>query len=147
MPGSWPQHEFPNLNDQNCVVASPLTRKYNCIAWAASNATRKWWPDALGIGYWPPNVARQETIDAFVRAYETLGYLACNDDSLEVGFEKIALYVDTSGTPTHAALQLPDGRWTSKIGDFEDIEHETVNDLNGPCYGRPVRYLRRPRQP
>ena len=31
---------------------------------------------------------------------------------LEPGFEKIALYADNSGKPTHAARQLDNGRWT-----------------------------------
>jgi len=99
----------------------------------------------MGIGYWPRNVARLETLDAFARAYGTLGYLPCADGSLEAGFEKIALYVDASDTPTHAALQLSNGKWTSKMGDFEDIEHETVDDVGGGAYGTAVAYLKRQR--
>jgi hypothetical protein len=140
MPGSWPQHLFPGLN-----VKSPLDRRYNCIAWAVENTTKKWWPDPMGIGYWPPNVLRAETLDAFIRAYETRGYSACPDGTLEAGFEKIALYVDAAGTPTHAALQLLDGKWTSKLGDFEDIERETVSDVAGPAYGNPRAYMKRRR--
>lgn len=98
----------------------------------------------MGVGYWPPNVARHETIESFIHAYETVGYLPSPDGNLEPGFEKIALYIDPSGTPTHAARQLSDGRWTSKLGDFEDIEHDTVNDVTGPCYGTIACYLRRP---
>ncbi len=44
-------------------------------------------------------------------------------------FEKIAIYVDTDGVPTHAARQLPDGSWTSKLGDWEDIQHQTLEAL------------------
>ena len=47
--------------------------------------------------------------------------------------------------PTHAALQLESGAWTSKLGDFEDIEHVTVDAVNGPLYGRPVAFLSRRR--
>ena len=99
----------------------------------------------MGIGYWPPNVARAETLDAFIRAYGTLGYTTCPDATLETDIEKIALYVDAYGTPTHASLQLRDGRWTSKMGDFEDIEHDTEHDVGGPAYGTPVAYMRRQR--
>ena len=67
----------------------------------------------------------------------------CLSDSLESGFEKIALFVDPSGMPTHAARQLTDGRWTSKLGASVDIEH-SLRDLEGDQYGRVALVLRRP---
>ena len=100
----------------------------------------------MGIGYWPPNIAREETVDAFVRAYGTLGYVCCASGDLEANAEKIVIYCDGEGTPTHAALQLRDGRWTSKMGGFEDIEHATPDVLTGPRYGRPSVYMGRDRQ-
>jgi hypothetical protein len=100
----------------------------------------------MGVGYWPQNVVREETVDAFLRAYGTLGYVQCADGALEAGIEKVVIYVDAAGTPTHAALQLQDGRWTSKLGDFEDIEHSTPETLSGPRYGAPSIYMRRRRQ-
>jgi hypothetical protein len=94
--------------------------------------------------------AREATVGAFVLAFGTLGYVACDDGLLEDGVEKIALYaeLEPDGTlsPTHAAVQLPDGYWSSKIGDFEDITHFTVESLHGPVYGEVVQYLKRPRQ-
>jgi hypothetical protein len=49
------------------------------------------------------------------------------------------------GEPTHAAKQLPDGRWKSKLGDFEDIEHNTVKAVEDDyCYGTVVQYMKRP---
>jgi hypothetical protein len=36
--------------------------------------------------------------------------------------------------PKHAARQLPNGRWTSKLGVSEDIEH-ALHDLTGLIYG------------
>ena len=100
------------------------------------------------IGYWPPNIPRQETLDAFVRAYETCDYVECADGAQEPGFEKIAVYAkrEPNGDliPTHAALQLPDGRWTSKLGPFEDVDHTTLDVLNSPAYGAAVRFLKKP---
>ena len=90
MPG-WPQNEFPNLNPQNHSPTSPVDFRYNCIAWAAGDQTRKWWPDAFGIGYWPPGIAREETVAAFIAAFQTLGFSICSDNSFEVGFEKIVI--------------------------------------------------------
>ena len=48
--------------------------------------------------------------------------------------------------PTHAARQFPGGRWTSKLGPAEDIEHE-LEELAGPLYGEVVLILRRPARP
>ena len=101
----------------------------------------------MQIYYWPPDVPRQMTIDAFIKAYGTLGYEACNTFEVEQDYEKIALFEDSEKTPTHAAKQLQDGRWTSKLGDFEDIEHADLHCLEGPLYGKVSCCLRRKRQP
>ncbi|MCG8587287.1 MAG: hypothetical protein MI757_21490 [Pirellulales bacterium] len=45
---------------------------------------------------------------------------------------------------THAARQLPDGRWTSKLGKAEDIEHDSANDVAGGLYGEVVEFMKRP---
>ena len=102
----------------------------------------------MGIGYWPPSTLRAETTDSFLGAYGSLGYRLCFDGALEAGVEKIALYAigpAGSETPTHAALQLETGEWTSKLGDFEDITHATPADVQGSIYGTVLCYLARPR--
>jgi hypothetical protein len=149
MPGSWPQQELPNLTTQNCEIKSPATRKYNCIAWAAGENFRNWWPDPFGIGYWPPSIERSVTVDAFMRAYGTLGFTLCFDGNLEQWIEKIALFgkgQPGAETPTHAALQLDSGKWTSKLGPFEDINHTPVDAVGGPVYGRVICYMGRHRR-
>lgn len=148
MPGSWPQDEFPNLNSKNCMITSKAVNRYNCLAWAAGDSLRWWWPDDKGIGYWPANVPRELNIQAFIMAYGVQGYTPCTDGSLEPGVEKIALFalpVAGGSAPTHAALQLPNGEWTSKLGSFEDITHTTVHDVSGPVYGTVACYLSRRR--
>lgn len=149
MPGSWPAHELPYLTDDTCRVVSARTNRYNCIAWAAGSDLRNWWPDPWDVGYWPPGIPREVTVDAFMRAYGTLGYTLCFNESPEVGLEKIAIYgmrnADGSVTPTHAALQLESGEWTSKLGPFEDVRHNTVDDVRGPVYGTRICCMSRPR--
>ncbi len=85
-----------------------------------------------------------------MQAYETLGYKLCFNEYTEEGIEKIALYgmPDQNGViiPTHAARQLESGLWTSKLGPFEDISHNTLDDVNGPVYGRMVCCMSRPRR-
>ncbi len=149
MCGSWEVRHHPNLTDDNCVKTSDADPAYNCIAWAAGDVTRWWWPARRrGISYWPPGVAREETIEAFVEAYATLGFQECANDSFEAGIEKIALFainIHSIVIPTHAARQLDSGEWTSKMGSLEDIKHTTCAAPSGPIYGRPVCYLARPR--
>jgi len=132
---------FPRLHPGNHEITSPPTPRYNCIAWAAGDDERTWWPDVDEVAYWPDNVPRVETIETFVDAFRTLGYLPCEDGEFEPGHEKIALYAHR-GVPTHAARQLPDGRWSSKLGRSVDIAH-TPDALDGPLYGVAALYLRR----
>ncbi|HLY25173.1 MAG TPA: hypothetical protein VKQ72_02465 [Aggregatilineales bacterium] len=129
---------FKRLNERNHTLTSPRTPEYNCIAFAAGETHRWWWP--IGA-YWPDNLPRLESVDGFVLAFETLGYVVCESGNLESGFEKIAIY-EKSGKPTHMARQLSSGKWVSKCGNLEDIEHETLELLDE--YGSVVRFLRRP---
>jgi hypothetical protein len=52
------------------------------------------------------------------------------------------LFADADGTPSHAARQLRDGTWTSKLGMSEDIQH-ALEDLTGEVYGSVVHILKR----
>ena len=93
------------------------------------------WPDALHLYYWPPEIPRTETLEAFIKAFEIFGYRVCNCIAYEEGFEKVAIYIDTHGKPTHAARQLSSGNWTSKLGQLEDIEHAALDNIAGQWYG------------
>ena len=104
-----------------------------------------WWPDRLGQYFWPANVPRRRTLSAFVQAYGQRGYEQCGSDAFEPEFEKIALFADSDGLPTHAARQLPTGRWTSKLGRLEDIEHD-LTGLEGEQYGSIAVIMMRPRK-
>jgi hypothetical protein len=139
---------FPRLRGSAYRVTSPRDRRYNCIAWAAGDTQRCWWPGAPpdDDGYcWPPGVSEEETVAAFLAAFATLGYVPAMGEELEPGWEKVALFADALGVPTHAARQLADGHWTSKLGRLEDIEHN-LRDLEGEDYGRVVQVLKRPAQ-
>ena len=137
------ERTFPNLLLTGYQITSPATAEYNCIAWAAEDDTAWWWSDAYGLGYWPPQAPRMETLEAFIAAYGLIGYQPCSDAQLEAGYEKIAVYVDAAEVPTHAARQLPSGQWTSKLGEWEDIEHHALDGLYGNTYGRVGQVLRR----
>lgn len=133
--------KFPNAS-QGCIARSPQDPRYNCIAFAANETERFWWWPHGQKTYWPEDIPRKETPNSFLKLFQSLGYTNCNNGSYEIGFEKIAIYAKDKKV-THAARQLPNGKWVSKLGTDIDIEHETVENLEGPHYGEVVRYLKR----
>jgi hypothetical protein len=138
------ENKWPFLCSEGYDAVSPETWSYNCIAFAADKDTQWWWPDADGDADWP--IARREvTLDCFIEAFETLAYKKCRSARQRRGFEKIAIYA-LAGEPTHAAKQLPDGRWKSKLGPWEDIEHNTLKAVEEYIYGKAVVFMER-RQP
>lgn len=133
---------LPGLTGTGYTVTSPAALDYNCVGWAAGEDDRWWWPDAAGVSYWPAGVPREETIPAFVAAYGTIGFAPTTNPDLEPNLTKVALFA-RSGIPTHAARQLPNGNWTSKLGPSEDIEH-TLAGLIGVIYGDVAIILAKP---
>jgi hypothetical protein len=131
--------KFPALRKFQFELTSPVEPRYNCIAWAAGEDHRYWWPTA----HWPKGASRQVTRASFIKAFGTKGYVVCDNPDLEGGFEKVALYEDADGIPTHAARLLPNGRWTSKLGKSVDISH-SLEGLIGDEYGKPTLFMRRP---
>jgi hypothetical protein len=141
------EKQFPKLGTNEYALTSPDTIDYNCLAWAAETDEAWWWPDPMGQEYWPDGVPREETLSAFTAAFRTIGDEICDDTSLESGFQKIAIYVDSQNAPRHVARQLPNGEWTSKIGQYEDIQHRRFAVLTGdaPAYGQVVQVMKRDR--
>jgi hypothetical protein len=137
-----PPGAFPRLTPSNHRITSPASRRYNCVAWAAGDQERWWWPDELGIAFWPERVPRKQDLDTFIAVFRTLGFETSEDAEFEAGFERVAIYA-TNRVPTHVARQLPGGRWSSKLGPQEDIEHD-LDALAGPAYGSVAVVLQRP---
>ncbi len=130
---------FPSLSDFS--VTSPQDIGYNCVAWATGTVEGWWWP---GPGFkWPFGSSEDERLLTFVGAFNQLGYERCADGSMEDGYEKIAIYQSNDGLVSHMARQLSNGRWTSKIGMLEDIEHADPSELEGDRYGVVAQYMRR----
>jgi len=136
------QDDFPNLDRSEWRITSDPDENYNCIAWAIGSTTNWWWPES--DKYWPAGVAMEETVAAFLAALGTVGFVCSDCDTLENGFEKVALFA-LDDQPTHAARQLPDGKWSSKLGRGHDIEHGDLHGVAGAIYGTVVRILKRPR--
>jgi hypothetical protein len=142
--------QFGNIRPGNFRCCSCRTSHrpcggYNCIAWAAGKNDKWWWPIDDPCAFWPIPIDPIDpvSLEQFIKAFESEGYLKCDTALFENGFEKVAIYVDASGEPTHAARQLPDGVWTSKMGKGEDIEHDTLQVVEGGQYGTAKAFLKR----
>jgi hypothetical protein len=131
---------FPELRKTVYEITNPASSAYNCIAWAAEEHNQ-WWEPAQGY-YWPADVPSEYTVAALVQRFESIGYERCPSADPEAGFNKVAIY-GQEGEYTHAARQLPNGRWTSKLGAQVDIEHDTLDDLVGEEYGAVVCIVKR----
>ena len=136
---------FPNLVRANYQVTSPRDVTYNCIAHAAGEDD-KWWDPckfpAPGY-YWPEFAKRDADIDSLKSCYQTKGFEVCADGAPEDGFTKIVLYADSNEAWTHAARQVDDGEWTSKLGRDIDIRHKTPGCVGGPLYGEVALFMRK----
>jgi hypothetical protein len=135
-----PSISFPRLTATNHQETSPATPTYNCVAWAAEDTTRWWEPGKCWLpADWP---ADDNGVGALEAVFHELGYEDCADDTLEPGFQKVALY-GSGFLYSHAARQLTDGRWTSKLGKAIDIAHDTPDVVGGGIYGEVVQIMKR----
>ena len=134
--------DFPGREGTQFAVTSHASMDYNCIAWAAGDDSQWWEPHPLAQCHWPQEAPRESDIESWTAAFRSLGYGACGRERFERGWEKVAIFATPAGEPTHAARQLPNGRWTSKLGPAQDIEHE-LRALEGAEYGHVAVLLRR----
>lgn len=125
---------------------SEQSKKYNCIAWALNINDDKWAPytgRTWFVGLKKYHNFTGNDVQEHKDGFQTVGYEECQDGSLEIGFEKIAFYVK-DGSVEHIARQLENGHWTSKLGEhYEDIEHYTLEALEGTLYGNAEVFMKR----
>lgn len=131
---------FPQLqNNLNFWFTSLRTEDYNCIAWA-QEITDDWLQltDGRNLVY---------EIDKYIEYFKSLGFLECDKKEiidLDKETKVIAVYYSSSNRAfTHVARRLENGNWASKLGDWEDIEHNVPEVLLGSSYGDSVVYLKK----
>ena len=122
---------YPNLVKRGYQKTSEEDANYNCIGWALGYSDQWWEPGKNESWHVWPNDDPDQDFSNYVAAAKSEGFVECTSDAVESGFEKIALYIAQNGTGSHAARQLPSGKWTSKMGENEDIEHNTLDALEG----------------
>lgn len=136
--------------DKDFKLTSKCNPAYNCIAWAYGIDNRWMWPNTGdypfldGVSYWPDDSVMKPTIENFINAFRLKGYECCDNGDFEEGYQKVALYAKPkSDECTHAARQLRNGCWTSKLGEIEDIQHGTAYSIENQEYGEVRCFLKR----
>ena len=139
---------FPKLRLENFEIRSKAAARYNCMASANRDERHLWTPVIFGGAYyWPERVAREDTLQTWTEIFVNQGFELTNNRDVEAGFEKVAIYIDlTEMLPSHVAIS--DGNtWKSKLGKGQDIEHSSLDVLEGDEhneYGIVERILKRP---
>jgi hypothetical protein len=140
------ERNFPKLDRSHYEKTSDETDRNNCAAWAHGDSALWMQPPAEPWHYWPRGAPLTFDSDSFIRAYELLGWELCDDALPELGYKKLAIYEHPNGEFAHAAQLNRDGSCSSKLGDWEDIRHDTLDVLEElaphPAYGR-VKYFMR----
>jgi hypothetical protein len=129
---------FPRLAEKvNFEFTSPHTYDYNCVAWA-DNKQDDWTQFYDNQGNLILAAGR------YIQHFLDQGFFEIDNGDFELGEQKVAIYINSiTGHFKHVARQLENGRWTSKLGDWEDIEHTEVGVLLGPSYGDTIVFLGR----
>ena len=143
------ESEFPNLRKAGYVPQSDPDERYNCIAWAAGE-NHRWWEPCDGR-HWPGRKDGDPpdySIASLASAYAAEGFVECggciqDDAAHEQGIQKVALY-GQHGEYLHAARQLINGEWTSKLGPDDDIRHPSLEAVTGGAFGDVVKIMKRP---
>jgi hypothetical protein len=128
------EEDFPGLRGGHYTPTSPVDPAYNCVAWAVGD-TKYFWDDVGVRGYyWPPGLS-PDTLSGWLEVFRLHGYSETTDRSFDPRYEKLAIYVNQTGSPQHVARQKASGKWTSKMGKGQDIEHE-LQVIEGDLYGK-----------
>lgn len=137
------ERKYPNLPHAGYQITSHETWDYNCVAFAKGDETR-WWQPSTEVGhFWPDYAIHGNSLDCLISVFRGQQYEICESDEVEPEYEKVALYGYENNEYSHVALQLSDGSWSSKLGNWEDIKHPTPHSLTGDFYGQVKCYMRR----
>ena len=143
---------FPKLKQTQHAITSDSDKNYNCVAWVLGKTKEFWTPFGLIIPAsfppyrWHSDVPQDGSLSSYKVLFQKFGFSMAGDSKPERGYEKIALY-EQDDKFTHVAKQVDESKWSSKLGDIEDIEHELKSlEKKGPlAYGRVACFMKRPK--
>lgn len=137
-------NDYPHLKD-NYIQTSDETIEYNCISFVLDdyeNIYSSWGEEGL----WIDGLERTHTPGNYAEFFRIKGgFEICLNSDLEESIEKIAIFGEENEF-LHVAIQIQDGKWKSKMGEFEDIQHNTLKAVSGKRCGFPLIYMARTRK-
>ena len=142
---------FPDLEyDGSFFVNSDTNVFYNCIGfaigyedvWVAPSQRQ-----SIPWFWWPDNVPFDDNPNSLIAAFHYFGFEECENDIIEKGYEKVALY-SKDGKWKHAARIIGDNLYHSKLGECYDIYHrggDVLDKAKNPSdsYGTPYKFMKR----
>jgi hypothetical protein len=137
------EEDCPGLSTSPYEIKSARDPKYNCVAYAVGDTNQFWYDAYISGYYWPPGVPSADTLEGWIQVFTDHGYIETNDAGLEIEYERIAIYASAEG-PEHVARQKASGVWTSKMGKGHDIDHVTLEALEGATMGKVIKIMKRP---
>jgi hypothetical protein len=112
---SW----FPNIVGKDFKIFKS-TNEFNCVAYSLDFYGDWIWTNEKT---WPSDkIPRNSGLNGFKELYKLNGYIDCDNEYFEEGFDKIAFY-SKDDIPIHACKQF-EYTWRSKLGVSVIIEHE-----------------------
>lgn len=136
---------WPDLKEGKNFHFSSLKKKgFKCIWYAlmldVGDIDMLWFRDKYGLDKSRLDHSAKGYGDCFQKYY---GFEYCNSAEYEEGWIKVVLYEDRNNDFKHVARVLPNGNLTSKMGNYEDIEHYTMDALSGDEYGYATLFMKK----
>lgn len=122
------------------LIPNSESIEYNCISHTLNIDNDICWPYDEN-NYWP--VKRELNKESFDSFYEYHGFEKIDflDFSYDPKYIKVALYCK-KGIPTHAAIQINENFWESKVGELGIIKHDLF-EIENETYGEATQIYRK----
>lgn len=141
-------------------LSSPREPECSCLSYVVGDKERHWWPPGplatrrsnllIQLGppdVWPVDLPPDATLANVCALLSRLGFVDC-EDAVAIDPKTtlvVAIFLDSGTAPAHFAQQLPNGKWLSKLGGGNDIEHRTTHSVEGGANGTLAHKMCRPR--
>jgi hypothetical protein len=110
---------FPNIVGKNFKIFR-IDGDFNCVSYTLDIYDGWMWTNTE---LWPyQKIPRDSGMDGFKRLYRLYGYVDCDNEHFEEGYDKIAFY-SKNNFPIHACKQFGN-MWRSKLGSSVIIDHK-----------------------
>ena len=124
-------------NDNLFIIPNTKDDNYNCVGYSLE--INEFVSHHIGR-YWIDSIERSGSINNLIKVFEYFGFER-SDSSVEEGYKKIVIY-GNRGFASHAAIQLDDIWYQSKMGEYEICKHK-LEAIEGILYGYPKVWMKK----